>query len=56
MEYREVVTIKQAAELLKLSETTIRKLIKKGDIKAQKLGWVWRVYVDSLWICKRGDK
>ena len=55
----ELYTVSQTADFLKLSEKTIRKLIKNGDLRATKLGnHSWRIrtqdlnnYVDSYFPC-----
>lgn len=39
----EFFTIKEAADKLKVNEATIRKLIKKRELEAAKVGGVWRI-------------
>lgn len=41
-------TIKEAAELLHLSEQTVRRYIKTGKIRAQKVGVPYYVTEDTL--------
>jgi len=36
-------TVKEVAELLKVTERTVRNWIRKGQIKAIKIGRVWRI-------------
>ncbi len=42
-EWPEVLTINQAAEYLQVAVRTIYRLIDGGDLKAAKVGRVWRV-------------
>lgn len=44
----EIFTIDEAAEYLKLSHQTIRKLIKEGKIKCFKTGRIYRITNDSI--------
>lgn len=41
-------TIKEAAELLHLNEQTVRKYIKQGKIRAQRVGLPYYVTEDTL--------
>jgi excisionase family DNA binding protein len=43
-----VYTILEAAKLLKVSDDTIRKLIKSGELDAVKVGNQWRIKKESL--------
>ena len=42
-----VYTILEAAKLLKVSDDTIRKLIKSGELDAVKVGNQWRIKKES---------
>lgn len=48
----ETISIKEAAEILDVSPKTIRAMLKRGDIRAEKAqgrhGEEWRIYPDSL--------
>lgn len=39
----ELITPQEAAKMLKVSDQTIRKMIKRGDLKAYKVGCRWRI-------------
>ncbi len=43
-----LLTLQEAAELLKLSEATLRGLIKAGDMRAIRIGREWRIAVRDL--------
>ncbi len=43
-----VYTILEAAKLLKVSDDTIRRLIKSGELEAVKVGNQWRIKKESL--------
>lgn len=40
-----VLSVKQFAELFKLSESAVRRGIERGDIPGQKIGGVYRAFV-----------
>lgn len=44
----EYYSIYEVSDLLKLHHTTVRKMIKTGEIKAVKVGKQWRIYKDNL--------
>lgn len=45
----ELLTVTQAAEYLKLSDKTVRRLIKKGDLIASKIGnRAWRIHSSDI--------
>lgn len=44
----EILTAKEAAELLRISEYTLRKYAKKGRIPAHKIGNQWRFSREEL--------
>lgn len=53
-EYPEILTLEQTAEYLQVTYRTIQKLVDSGDLKASKIGRIWRVrkqdiedYLDS---------
>jgi excisionase family DNA binding protein len=48
----EAVGPRKAAELMDVSEDTIRRLIKSGRLKARRIGRQWRILVTDL---KRGS-
>lgn len=50
---RVVLTIKEAARYLKVSEHCIRNLIKKGEIDSFRVGRQHRIYADELGLCKK---
>jgi hypothetical protein len=43
-----VVSARRAGELLGLPHREVIRRIRKGDIKAQKLGWSWIVELDAI--------
>lgn len=45
---KEVYTTKEAQEFLKVSPSTIKRLLKKGIIKAYKVGGVYRIWGDEI--------
>lgn len=45
-------SVDEVAEILGLSSQTIRKLVKKGRIKAIRLGHVYRIPVESIQVLK----
>lgn len=49
----EAVGPRKAAELMDVSEDTIRRLIKNGQLKARRIGRQWRILVSDL---KRGTR
>ena len=44
----EILTAKEAAKMLKISEYTLRKYAKKGKIPAHKIGNQWRFSKEEL--------
>ena len=40
---KRVLSIKEVAEVLSISESTVRRLISNGDIEAVKIGGLWRI-------------
>ena len=45
---KEVYTTKEAREFLKVSESTIKRLLKGGIIKAYKVGRTYRIWGDEI--------
>jgi len=45
---KEVYTTKETQEFLKVSPSTIKRLIKNGIIKAYKVGGVYRIWGDEI--------
>ncbi|MDI6788742.1 MAG: helix-turn-helix domain-containing protein [Planctomycetota bacterium] len=43
-----LMTIKEVVEFLNLSETTVRRLIHRGELPASKVGGQWRIDNDAL--------
>lgn len=43
----EIYTVKEIASVLKVSEETIRRHIRYGNIKAIKIGYDWRIHSDE---------
>jgi len=43
-----LLTLQETADLLKLSEATLRGLIKAGDVRAIRIGREWRIAVRDL--------
>lgn len=41
-------TVKDAAQILQVSERTLRGYIKSGKLKARKFGYVWRIAESDL--------
>lgn len=46
--YKSLLTTKQVAEMIAVTEQTVRKYIKSGDIKAMKTGKHYLVLEDSV--------
>ena len=43
-----VMTLEEAAEFLKVSETTVYQLVRSGELKARKVGREWRILKSQL--------
>lgn len=54
----DIITVKQLAEFLQVSEQTIKRAIKTGDLEAFKVGRDWRVEREKVqeWIEKNKKK
>lgn len=50
----EIITVKQLAEFLQVSELTVKRAIKAGDLKAFKVGRDWRIEKEAVldWVRK----
>lgn len=44
----EIYTTKEARDFLKISESTIKRLLKRGIIKAYKVGGVYRIWGSEI--------
>lgn len=42
-EYPEIMTTEQAAKFLQVQELTIRRKIESGELRASKVGRIWRI-------------
>jgi excisionase family DNA binding protein len=52
----EILTAKEAGEMLKVSDQTIRAMIRQGKIKAIKIGRAWRIKREEIErIIEKGD-
>lgn len=47
----QMLTPKDVAEQLKISERTVMRLIQKGDLVFKKIGRQWRITEDELLLC-----
>ena len=45
---KEIYTTKEAQDFLKVSSSTMKRLLKKGIIKAYKVGGVYRIWGDEI--------
>jgi len=45
---KEIYTTEEAQKFLKVSNSTIKRLLKKGIIKAYKVGWQHRIWGDEI--------
>lgn len=45
---KEIYTTKEAQDFLKVSESTIKRLLKKGIIKAYKVGGTYRIWGSEI--------
>ena len=53
--YPEILTLQQAAEMLQISERTIQRMLKKGEIPGSQVGGQWRFDRDLLRAMVRGE-
>jgi len=47
-EQQKLFTVREAAVALKISEMTVRRLIKGGGLEAIRVGWQWRVRLPQI--------
>ncbi len=52
----EVLTVKQAADQLQVTQETIREWLKVGRLKGVKLGHIWRIDKEALERLLAGDE
>jgi len=45
---REVYTIEEVAQMLKISQATVRRKIKSGDLRSNKIGKLYRISEKDL--------
>ncbi len=45
---KEIYTTEEAQKFLKVSNSTIKRLLKKGIIKAYKVGWQYRIWGSEI--------
>ena len=52
-----VQTTETAAELLQISESSIRRLIESGDLRTVRIGWLVRIPTDQLiaWLAREAS-
>jgi excisionase family DNA binding protein len=57
-EFLEILTVDEAAELLRIPRSTVYKLAQLGKIPAQKVGRHWRFHRDTLvdWIAGKNQR
>ncbi len=53
--YPEILTLQQAADLLQISERTIQRMLKKGEVPGTQIGGQWRFDRDQLRALVRGE-
>ena len=51
----EILTLRQAAEMLQISERTIQRMLKKGEIPGSQIGGQWRFDREQLLAMVRGE-
>jgi excisionase family DNA binding protein len=53
--YSEILTLQQAAEMLQISERTIQRMLKAGEIPGAQIGGQWRFDREQLLAMVRGE-
>ncbi|MCK9995656.1 MAG: helix-turn-helix domain-containing protein [Candidatus Krumholzibacteria bacterium] len=53
--YPEILTLQQAAEMLQISERTIQRMLKMGEIPGTRIGGQWRFDREQLRAMVRGE-
>lgn len=51
----EILTLQQAAEFLQISERTLQRMLKKGEIPGTQIGGQWRFHREQLRALVRGE-
>ena len=54
-DYPEILTLQQAAEMLQISDRTIQRMVKRGEMPGVRLGGQWRFERDQLKALVRGE-
>ncbi|MBC8426910.1 helix-turn-helix domain-containing protein [bacterium] len=54
-DYPEILTLGQAAELLQVSERTIQRMVKRGEMPGTQIGGQWRFDRDQIKALVRGE-
>jgi len=54
-EFPEILTLQQAAELLQVSERTLTRMAKRGELPGTRIGGQWRFDRDRLKALVRGE-
>lgn len=45
-----LLTVREAAQVLRIGEETVRRLLKKRKLTGRKVGKQWRISDDDIWI------
>jgi len=53
--YPEILTLQQAAKMLQISERTLQRMLKKGEIPGTQVGGQWRFDREQLRALVRGE-
>ena len=53
--YPEILTLEQAAAMLQISERTLQRMLKKGEVPGTRIGGQWRFDRDQLRALVRGE-
>jgi|TARA_R100000501_G_scaffold6558_1_gene14072 excisionase family DNA binding protein len=56
MKYKNFYTLRETAGLLQVSENTIYRMAKRGDIEGTKVGWQWRFSEESIKNIKKNTR
>jgi excisionase family DNA binding protein len=54
-DYPEILTLQQAAELLQVSERTIQRMVKRGEMPGAQIGGQWRFDREQVKALVRGE-
>ncbi len=54
-EYPEILTLQQTAEYLQISERTVHRMVKRGELPGVQVGGQWRFDRETLRAMVRGD-